>query len=251
MIMIAPAAAGSRTLDVDVYTIDLDVPDSVLRARRALLWPDEYERAVRYRFERDRNRFIACRGAVRSLIGARVRADPSSLRFRYGAHGKPEVAGHHSGSISFNVSHSEGMALCAIAAESRLGVDVERVRRLPDLDSIAAGFFSPRERAFLRDSALIVREERFFELWTRKEAWLKAQGDGLLGPLTRIEVLQAAEGDPWLAPVPSGFRLRTDSHGTSWLGCWVLQSFAPARGFVAALATSAPARVSVSTWTDP
>ncbi len=230
-----------RLDEVEVVGIALNVVESALHARAVHLSPDERERAARFRFGRDRRRFIACRGALRALIGERLAVDPSTIEFAYGPHGRPELAGPHVGKVAFNVSHSEEVALCALAAEGPLGVDVERVREFPDLDSVTSSYFSSGECAWIDEGEPAARAERFFRLWTVKEAWLKAECDGLAGPLTEIEVLPGSDGNPRVRA------LRPDGPDVSG---WRLRSFRPAPGFIAALATRRSARVALRDWSD-
>ena len=230
-----------RPGEVEIVAIALDASEAVLHARAARLSADERDRAARFRFERDRRRFIACRSALRALIGERLAVDPSTIEFVYGPHGRPELAGRHRCKIAFNVSHSEEVALCALATEGPLGVDVERVRESPDLNSIMSSYFSTGECAWIHDAVPRARAERFFQLWTVKEAWLKAECLGLAGPLTEIEVVPGSDGN---------LRLRALRPGGPDVSGWRLRWFRPAPGFIAALATRYSACVARRDWSD-
>jgi 4'-phosphopantetheinyl transferase len=236
-------SSGACSLEpgtVEVVSIDLDVSRPVLEMREKSLSPDEREHTSRFRFERDRRRFVACRGAVRALIGSLTGSHPSAICFEYGPSGKPELDGALAGALAFNVSHSEDVAFCAVAPNGPIGVDGERLRDLPDLDSIAAHFFSPLERAFIRDAAVVVRVNRFFYLWTLKEAWLKAKGEGLSGPLTEFEIVPGPDGNPNLRASRCG--VPSDQ--------WRLRSFYPVPGWIGAIATRDEARIVLRTWSD-
>jgi 4'-phosphopantetheinyl transferase len=163
----------------------------------ALLSPEERERAARFRFETDRRRFIACRAAVRRLLGAELGRPPESLTFVYGPHGKPALSGETS--LRFNVAHSGPLALLALTDGIELGVDIEAIR--PDLatSEVAATVFTGAERAQLLGPN---RVDRFFQLWTRKEAYLKAIGEGFASPILEIPA-------GWLLedlPIDHGYR---------------------------------------------
>jgi 4'-phosphopantetheinyl transferase len=146
---------------------------------------DERERAARFRFEVHRRRYIVARGFLRYALSAYAGEAPSRIQFSYGAKGKPAIAGT---ALEFNVSHSEDVALYAFALEMPVGVDVEHVRRLDELDGIAQRFFSAAEWAAIERMQPQVRVDAFFRCWTRKEAYIKATGDGLSYPLDQFEV---------------------------------------------------------------
>ena len=206
-----------------VQVVALDVAADVWQSRAQWLSADERARAARFQLGRNRDRFISCRGALREAIGARIGARPSAISFRYGPHGKPELTGPLAGTLSFNVSHSDGMALFAFTAEGPLGVDVERVRELPDFDPILSRFFSPGERALVHAVGPASSARRFLWLWTRKEARLKGEGRGVAGP-------------------HDGAGAETEALD------WRLCSFSPAPGFIAALATRADAPFELKAW---
>lgn len=161
----------------------------MLRTFESSLAHDERARAERFIFESDRNHFIAARGFLRSLLGSYLRRPPKTIDFTYGPHGKPFVAA--SGSrphISFNLSHSHGVALIAIACKRQVGVDIELIRPEFAGDEIAKRYFSPKEIDGLSKLPVELRAEGFFLCWTRKEAYAKARGDGLHVPLDSFNV---------------------------------------------------------------
>jgi len=142
---------------------------------------DEAARAARFVFEKDRTAYRIGRGRLREILGAATGQAPEALRFAYGGHGKPSLPG----GPEFNLSHSDGLACLAIA-DRGLGADIEAHREIED--GVAERFFSPTEYAAL--SALPPGEwtPGFFRCWTRKEAVVKAMGDGLSIPLDRFDV---------------------------------------------------------------
>jgi 4'-phosphopantetheinyl transferase len=221
-------AAGRWSLpeeEVHVWQVRLDRPESALRRMSRLLSADETERAERFRVERVRHRFVLGRGVLRMILGRYAGRHPAHLRFRYGEHGKPALA--DGGDLCFNVSHSDSLALYAVARGREIGVDVERLRPLPRAERIAERFFSLPERAALRATPSERRLEAFYTCWTRKEAYIKARGDGLGHPLDRFAV-SIAPGEParlWAAGEADGGEIAR----------WSLDAVPPAPGYVAAL----------------
>ena len=223
-----PQAATIDSDEVHVWRAALNQPPSQIRYFRRLLAADEQTRAARLYFEKDREHFIAARGIVRDILGRYLNSAPESLSFRYGSHGKPDLAGDGSkAGIRFNLSHSRGVALCAVASGRQVGIDVEQVRAELAIVEIAERFFSPREVATLL--LLPAQEQRpaFFRCWTRKEAYIKARGEGLSIPLDQFDV-SLSPGEP-----AALLDARPDSSECSR---WSLQDLDAAPGFAAALA---------------
>ena len=151
---------------------------------------DEHDRAQRFRFERDRLRYVCGRTTLRMIVGAYISIAPQDLRFDYGPQEKPVVRG---ADVHFNLAHSGSVAVLAVARKE-LGVDVEVVRRGFADDEIAERFFAPTEIVQLRRLPQAAQEAAFFRCWTRKEAYLKALGGGLSLPLDAFTVEFANEG---------------------------------------------------------
>lgn len=173
-------------------------------ALHALLSAEERQRAARFRFDRDRDDFIAARGILRILLGRYLNAAPEELLFDYNAHGKPHLreAAKHA-RCRFNLSHSHGLALFAFSRRRELGVDLERIRSDIEVEAIADRFFSARERHLLQALPPAERLSAFFVCWTQKEAYVKARGKGLGFGLDQFDVgldgrerLQATRPDP-------------------------------------------------------
>lgn len=182
--------------EVHVWSSTLDPSSPNVAMLAKLLSPDEVVRVQRFRFERDRRRFTVARGLLRLLMGSLTGHEPERLQFCYGPWGKPALVPEPGGpTIHFNVSHSEEMAVYAFARDRELGIDVERLRPINDLDRIAAHFFAPGERLRLREVPVALRAWAFLACWTRKEAYIKALGVGLTLPLDRFEV-SLAPGEP-------------------------------------------------------
>ena len=216
---------------IHVWRAGLDSLASALPDFAGLLSASERKRADRFQFDRDRVRFIVRRGLLRQILARYLACDPAEISFTYEARGKPSLANlmeRHS--IHFNLSHSHGLALIAVARQHALGVDVERVRPMPEADQIAAKFFSTRENAVLNALPSDSMLEGFFHCWTRKEAYLKATGEGIADSLPEVEVSLTPGRAPEL------LKIAGDARAASF---WTLHSLAPAPGFVGALAMKA------------
>lgn len=145
----------------------------------ATLDPAECARADRFRFARDRARFIARRGLLRQFLARHIGGDPAEITYCAGPFGKPSLA---TGGPRFSTSHSHGIALFAIASDIEIGCDIERLDRRVDPDRTAEHLFTPQQVCALRQAAPETRHQLFFQCWTRKEAVAKALGTGLLQP---------------------------------------------------------------------
>ena len=156
---------------------------------------DEKSRAERFHFQRDRDRFIVARGTLRAILGLYLQIEPAALRFNYSEHGKPALAGEHFTKLRFNISHSHELALFAIGEAREVGVDLEWMRPEVADEKIAERFFSAEEVRVLRSLPREIQSEAFFNCWTRKEAYIKAVGEGLSMPLSRF-VVSLAPGQP-------------------------------------------------------
>jgi 4'-phosphopantetheinyl transferase len=217
--------------EVHVWAASLAVSPPMLEKLTATLCLQERQRAARFRFELHRNRFMAGRGLLRTLLAGYLAADPQVLEFEYGAHGKPCLAGSHGGSgWHFNLAHSQDLALLAVTKTAPVGVDVEHIRLPEDADQLVARFFSPRERAAFQRLVQDQKPTVFFNLWTRKEAWLKATGEGIGSRLNEVEV-SFLPGEP--------ARLLSLSPAAQSPATWTLHELGPAPGFAAALAVAA------------
>src|SRR5262249_12645966 len=149
----------------------------------------EEQRMRRFRFDEDRRRYLLGRGLLRLLLGHYLELTPDLLRFDYTPFGRPHLAaGLAPQLLEFNVSHSGELILIAVAAGRSLGIDVEQIRADVEVKAIAARFFSPSEQEALGRLAEGQQVEAFFDCWTRKEAYIKAKGDGLSLPLDQFDV---------------------------------------------------------------
>ena len=157
-----------------------------------ILSHDERARARRFHFERDYVRFVARRAFARKVLADYVGVAPSEIRMRTSGHGKPEL--DPPCGVFFNASHSDGLAIIAVVSERLVGVDIERVRPLPDALEVADGFFSCGEIDLLRATPEDSRAEAFLTIWTRKESYVKAVGAGLSVPFDRFDVSTLDDG---------------------------------------------------------
>jgi 4'-phosphopantetheinyl transferase len=213
--------------ECEVVVTRLDVAAEAVRASAALLSEEERDRARRFAFERDRRRFTVARGRLRQLLGARLDMPPDSVELVYGERGKPALARRCAISdLRFNVSHHEDIAVYAISSGREIGIDVEAVRVIRDADDIAARFFSRRENEAYLDLDPRDRPLGFFNCWTRKEAFIKALGDGLHYPLDRFDVS--------LAPGEPATILNVESIPGDHCG-WTLHGLRPGPGLVGAV----------------
>jgi len=175
--------------EVHIWRASLEMDSATLRRFEGSQAYDEKIRAERFIFDRDRNRFIAARGVLRDVLGRYLQCPPHTIDFVYGPRGKPAIAsGGERPTIHFNLSHAHGLALIGITRKREIGIDVELIR--PDFASedIAKRYFSPKEIDCLNRLPGERKTEAFFLCWTRKEAYIKAKGDGLHIPLDRFDV---------------------------------------------------------------
>jgi 4'-phosphopantetheinyl transferase len=185
----APERLSLDSGEVHVWRASLDHSSSQVDRFRETLDCDERSRADRFCFSRDRERFIVARGVLRALLGRYLNRAPESLAFSYGTHGKPVLDSESDAdAIRFNLSHSHGTALYAVTRGREIGVDLEFIRSDLEAEQIAERFFSHSENVTLRALPLRLRKYAFFLCWTRKEAYIKARGEGLSMPLDQFDV---------------------------------------------------------------
>ena len=229
-----PRAVASGNLaagaDVEVWTIGIPGPDATLATALTLLSREELARVDAFRNEQARRNYIFAHAALRQILGTHLNAPPAEIVFRTGPHGKPELAGAHGGRLHFNLSHSADLALIAVTRDAEAGIDVEKLRPMPDAQRIAERFFSPPESAALKQLSESEQAAVFFNLWTRKEALAKATGLGIAHSLTRFEVTW--DGEAAVKAIDGDARQANR---------WSLRAFNPASGYIAAVAVNSGA----------
>lgn len=222
------SASPSRD-SVEVWTIDLKTDTPFIEAAMASLPADERARAGRFRVAAARNRYLLAHSALRRLLAPKLNQTPGNISFQPGPNGKPELAGSIKQPLHFNLSHSGDLALVAISSVAPVGVDVEQIRPLANAVRLAGRFFKPSESAALSQCPASERQAAFFRVWTRKEALLKATGQGIAYGLGRFEV----------SCEPGGGLLAVDGNATK-AQHWTLHDWCPTEGYLAAAAIERP-----------
>ena len=229
---------------IHVWSLRLDPPPERVEELGRALSADEWTRANRFRFDRHRRQYVVGRGALRALLATYLGTHPELVTFSYGPRGKPYLAAPSAaGGLQFNLSNSDERALVGFVRGIEIGVDIEYMKPMPDLEQIAERFFSLSEREALRSLPPEVKPEGFFNCWTRKEAYLKAVGEGLAAPLDSFDVT-LAPGEP-----PRMLTLEGDAARAAR---WSFRHFRPAEQYIGALAIEGEApggrEWTVSTW---
>jgi 4'-phosphopantetheinyl transferase len=184
----APKKLDLLLNDVHIWRINLNSDELQLQFFRETLSSDEIARAERFYFPEHRQRFMAGRGTLRAILGQYLDIAPKQVEFEYQPRGKPLLAAKFADKgLLFNLSHSQDLALLGISYQNQIGVDLEYIRTMSDLEGLAKRFFSAREYEYLRLLSLAQQQQIFFRYWTCKEAYLKATGDGLV-QLEEIEI---------------------------------------------------------------
>lgn len=219
--------------EIHVWRASLTQSDSTIETLWATLASDEQERAQRFYFDEHRRAYIVGRGLLRQLLGRYLQRKAEAIQFEYTDYNKPFLASTTCGlndsnsDFRFNLSHSGSVVLYAFGYGRELGVDVEFIK--PDFDylGVAEGFFSESERAALHSLPIVDQPQGFFNCWTRKEAYIKAHGEGLSLPLDQFDVtLRPGEAAKLLATRPDPTEASQ----------WHLQALPMPLGYAAALA---------------
>ena len=211
--------------EIHVWRIPLAAESEDAASLRPLLSEDERDRAARFHFEIDRNRFIVAHSALRTLLARYLDAETHRDAFHLGPNGKPALA--PGAALRFNLAHSKDVALVALATGREIGVDLEAIDERVEIEAVARRFFSPEECRGLLRLAAERRLEAFFHVWSQKEAYLKARGDGVAFGLDHFDV----------APDPGRpAALLADRREPRARGQWTLLSLDPGAGFRGAVA---------------
>lgn len=210
--------------EIHLWLARLDRPVADMASLEALLSPDELARAGRFASLPLRESFVSSRACLRQLIARYARVLPSDVRFAYAEHGKPFLPEFN---LSFNVSHSGVLLACALAAGAELGVDIEEMRDIPNLSSVGESVFAMEELAAWRALSEADRTPAFYRCWTRKEALLKATGEGLSREMASFALEWGETTDQ---------ECEAQITGLSGGQCWRTYEFQPAPNFAGALA---------------
>jgi 4'-phosphopantetheinyl transferase len=216
-----PAELRLGENEVHIWKAHLDLAPASIPKLFEVLNDAERNRAERFVFDKDRTRFVVARSILRLLVAQYLNTSARTIEFSYGPQGKPSL--RENSHLRFNLAHSGGLALYAFSLDRELGIDLESERRFSNTENkeIVQTHFSREEQSEFYSLEPKLQDEAFYLGWTRKEAYLKARGEGLQIPLQSFDVSLTPEG-----PVT----LRSDDAVR-----WAIQSFCPEPNFVAAL----------------
>jgi 4'-phosphopantetheinyl transferase len=218
--------AGAGSADIDLWRVELDAAPADVARLRLLLGRDELERAARFHDERHATRFTVAHGLLRQVLAAYLDMAPERLAFGHGARGKPHLAHADAHGLQFNLSHAQHLGLIGVSRGAAIGVDIEAMRPMAEMADIARRNFAPAEFDEWLRLAPSLKPAGFFACWTRKEAVIKATGDGLSMPLQRFVVS--------VNPAPPA-RLLVMDGSVAAAAQWSLMSWRPTEGvFLAA-----------------
>ena len=215
--------------DVHVWRADLNLEENLVSYVKQHLSEEERQRASRFHFKRHRRRYIIARGILRDLLGRYLDKAPERIQLDLTRFGKPYIDGD---SLQFNVAHSGELAILAFTRDRFVGVDIERIRPFTDAGKFVDRYFSAGEQDEYRRLPEDQKPEAFFNCWTRKEAYIKAVGEGLSHPLNTFDV-SMEPGQP--------ARLLHVGGDEKEAAKWTLVAFSPGTGYAAALAVQGTA----------
>jgi len=226
---------------VHLWAASLDASPSILETFKLTLSSGELARAARFHFSQHRSRFIVAHGWLRQLLGAYLSIPGAAVEFDHSPQGKPFLSGSaKSSELQFNMAHSDALALVAVARGTPVGIDVEWIRPLEDAGDLVERFFSARENSEFKSLPDEQKPFAFFNLWTRKEAWLKATGEGITQLLGSVEVSFIPGAPARLLSLPDPFLPISN---------WTMCDITPAPGFAAAVVVAqVPAALECRRW---
>lgn len=213
---------------IHLWRVFLNQPPEQIQQLSQTLSADENARSNRFHFQKDRNNFIVSRGTLRMILSRYLNLSPQNLKFTYSTQGKPAL--HTETEIFFNLSHSHQLALYAITLNREIGIDIEFIRPIAEAENIVKNYFSPKEITIFNTISPAHKPEAFFNAWTRKEAYLKATGQGLIQPLNTIEV-SITPGEP--------AKLLSINGDTQKASQWTLTHLTPHPNYIACVAIPA------------
>jgi 4'-phosphopantetheinyl transferase len=217
---------------VHVWVTSLDLPTAKINQLATFLSPDEVTRANKFHFLEHKKRFFTARGILRQLLGNYLNINPNKIEFEYGNRGKPQLAvSINNSSLQFNVSHSQEYALYGFTHHHLIGVDIEYLCGMRNVTELAKRFFTHKEFQLIANLTDEEQQQKaFFQLWTVKEAYLKANGVGLSGSLTDIEVTLNLVNHPELLAIQENTNAVID---------WSMYHCIPAAKYIAAIIVNA------------
>lgn len=211
--------------EVHIWTMPTQAAEAALNELERILCEDERERASRFHFRHLRDSFVITHGVLRSVLAGYLDLPAQEISFALGARGKPAVS--HISQLQFNLTHSDTMAAIAVLTDCEVGLDLERLRPIEDMEEIARRYFCAEEAAEILELPAVERDRAFFRCWTRKEAYIKAIGDGLSCPLDSFQVAIEADAQPRLVHI-AGDRAAA--------AAWTLHDLPLAPEYIAAVA---------------
>lgn len=179
---------GGSKLKAHIWEIDLNPGGGRLHRWAGFLSPTENERAGQLRIPQSRRQFTAGRGCLREILGQYLNIDPAEIRFSYNPNGKPYLADPNQAWLKFNLAHSEDRALCIVAQDQEVGIDIEHIHAVQNMSRLVKQFFSPAENQAFHALPENQRQEAFFTTWTCKEAYIKARGLSSANSLRKFDI---------------------------------------------------------------
>ncbi|MGG4444030.1 4'-phosphopantetheinyl transferase family protein [Brevibacillus fortis] len=210
--------------EVHIWLTFMQAWEHSMQELEGMLSAEELDKRARYHFDADRKRYVVAHGLLRRMIGRYQRISPRAVQWECEENGKPFLCGPNSDSeaLYFNLSHSHELVAVAFSRDRLLGVDVEHLRHIPEMDQLM-GYFHPAEKERFLRLPSGERQQAFFEYWTSKEAFVKATGEGLSRPLDSF-FMEKQDGS---------FKVNGDGIRS---GDWKIYGFMPARGYAGAVA---------------
>ncbi len=220
-----PSSMNITCNEVHIWCIQIDMPFHITTSFNKILSNGEKYTAKRFRSEGDRRRYIVSHGALRKILGKYLQTDPQIIQYIYSPFGKPLLPSDINGKqLYFNLSHSDEYALCAVTLNQPIGIDLENIHPAPDIEAMARHFFSFKENEMIFTHPPDQRLQFFYNLWTLKEAYLKATGKGIRN-LNNIEISLSQNGLPSVI----------DKENKSASDDWTILQLKPAAGYAAGL----------------
>jgi 4'-phosphopantetheinyl transferase len=214
--------------EIHIWRASLNLSPQEIEQLEQTLSEDERSRANRFRFPHLKDRFIAARGNLRKILSFYLQIESDLIKFEYSSRGKPQLAVNlNQVGLQFNLSHSQDLALYGFSLHQKIGIDLEHLRSISDVEKLAQRFFSAQEYKLINESDRNLKQQIFLQFWTAKEAYLKATGEGLVDSLSEIKFLIKPDQTISLQSI----------HGNIQAGQnWLVDNFIPAPDYVATVA---------------